>query len=251
MSGNIINYYIITMLITWTEYKPEKTVVPVPKINVLQWHWGFGADTIRLEATYNQADRWILDYEPEIYLYLKKTRDWGRNHIYETRATQRIAHTPLTDSSWVPISIKKPINPRLNAYTNRPNEMVTERQVDWTKPNMRTVFKLRPFQFIWSVSAWTNWVWAFPVPVSDWNKASWTERPSTLSSRTMWRQASWAWKQNKVLVAYFKTVIKNPNWWFPIESDITPAYIIYPDTSNVETSNEYHCWKMVIWKHTR
>lgn len=219
------------MLITWQEYQPQRVSLPVPKIEWLNGFQWFGSNSILFEAKFNQADRRILDYEPEIYLCFAKTKDWHRQHT--NRRAKRIAHTPQTNSSWTIISLKADVNPRLRATPSWRNfQMNTEWVIDPSEPSMRTQFLVSPFQFLWLPSQWSAWVWSFPISIKDWNRNwTWTEFPPTLQTESQYRADQWISRQKKTLVIYFQLVIRNPKWWYPIHSDYSQPIILTADNN--------------------
>jgi len=220
-------------------------VVPTPQISILAWHGSTWANTIQFIAKYNESDRWILDYEPEIYLYFKKKkRGTNSGWRHNIRYRHKLAHSP--QSLWWPsISLKADVNPRLNASTNS-RKVTTERLVDGTQTDMTTQFTVSPFQFLGSIAWWDAWVWVFPISKKDWNKMwTWTAFPATLSTKTRSSQDNAKWRPQTHLVAYFKTVIRNPKWGHPIESAESYPIIIYPDVHINQnwTSDQYaHRW---------
>lgn len=212
----------------------NSTYVPTPQIRYLKNDTS--VDWIRFEAYFNQADRWILDYEPEIYLYFLKWWGWYKNHT--NRSTRkRIAHMAQTDEFWIPSSLKLTINPRLRWLSWRNWTHNTEWLVDWSKPDMATKFVIQPFQFLWRINNASTWIWSFPINPAIWNTSgTWTEFPPTLSKRWMWDQDS-SPNEDITIACCFKLVIKNPTnpEWFPIESDISEIFKIRPNIKRNES----------------
>lgn len=227
--------------------------VPTPQISILSWFWSTWSNSISFVAKYNESDRWILDYEPEIYLYFKKKRrgtnsGWRHNIRYR----HKLAHSPQS-LWWSSTSLKKDVNPRLNASTNS-RVVTTEWLVDWTQTDMTTIFTLSPFQFLGSIAYGDAWTWTFPMLKSDWNK-NWngTLFPSTFTTKSISKQDSWQWRPVTHMTAYFKTVIRNPKWGHPIESAESYPIIIYPDVHINQTwsADQYAHWWVNINYNTR
>lgn len=222
------------------------TIVPTPKITYV---WGTPLQwTFDIEVSYNNADRWILNYEPEIYLYMSKTSGWRKNHSVRNKR-RRIAHMAKTDSLWQIISKKTIINPRLHASTSRVNQHDTEWDVV-NSSDMKTPITISPFQFLWRVGWGTNGIGSFPILESNWNVSwTWSEYPATLSRRSSWDQNDRP-NSDKIIVMYFKTVIRNPldPRWFPIESDLSEALVIKPVNADTTRPWEYHTWSVRINK---
>ncbi len=228
--------------------------VPTPQISILSGHGSFGQDRIWIVAKYNESDRWILDYEPEIYLYFKKKkRGSNTNGKHNIRYRHKLAHCPKSDGSFSTQSLKKDVNPRLNAIPD--NRVVdTEWLVDGTQTDMTTQFTIKPFQFLGSIPYGDAWTWTFPMAKSDWNKnGTWTCFPSTLTTKNLSSQDTWKWRPVTHMTAYFKTVIRNPNWGHPIESEESYPIIIYPDVHVNLTwdPNQYAHWGVNINYNTR
>ena len=145
------------------------------------------------------------------------------------------------------------MNPRLNAIPD--NRVVdTEWLVDGTQTEMTTIFTLRPFQFLWSIPWWDAWTGTFPMSKSDWNKIwTGTSFPATFTTKNRSSQDNARWRPLTHMTAYFKTVIRNPNWWHPIESAESYPIIIYPDVHVNQTGkpDEYTHWWVNINYNTR
>jgi len=210
------------------------TYIPTPQIRYLKND--NNVNWISFEAYFNEADRWILDYEPEIYLYFLKWGGWYKNHT--NRSTRkRFAHMAQTDALWEPISLKSIINPRLRWASSRVWLHNTEWTVDSIKPDMATTIVVQPFQFLWRINNGSVWIWTFPINPAIWN-TSWTgsEYPPTLARRCSWDQDT-SPNEEKTITFCFKLVIKNPTnpEWFPIESDISEIFKIRPNIKRNES----------------
>lgn len=229
-------------------------VVPTPQISILSWFGTNWANEIQLVAKYNESDRWILDYEPEIYLYFKKKRRWSNaGWKHNIRYRHKLCHMPQSDWSFSTQSLKKDVNPRLNAVPDN-RAVDTEWQVNPTQTEMTTIFTLKPFQFLWSIPYWDAWIGTFPIQKADWNKIwTWTTFPATFTTKKMTSQNDWLWRPITHMTAYFKTVIRNPKWGHPIESTESYPIIIYPDVHFNFTWDitEYAHWWVNINYNTR
>ena len=217
-----------------------KPTVPTPMIRYLKnWYRNSKPPTadgsILFQAYFTEADRWVLDYEPEIYLYFVKVWGWYKNHANK-RIRKRIAHMAKTDINGLPISAKLSINPRLKGKSDRSNIHETERWLNWWPKDMKTTFRVKPFQFLWRIYAAinSNGTWSFPIAKLNWNK-SWTgtEFPPTFAKTSIWDQNNAPNKERK-MIACFKLVIRNPldPLGYPIESDISNFFIIEPRGDN-------------------
>lgn len=245
---------------TWISVvsKNNGTHVPVPQVNIERFSTN---PFINFNVTYNEADRWILGYEPEIYLYIKKKRSGGRNHgqvnPWTKHQLNRFAHTPNWDGSSI-TSLKKDVNKRLNAKPLGRPKATTEWQVVGTTPDMFTQIQWTPWELLGSVA--TNWngswlnsagtfTW-FPIGIDRWNSTgSWTEYPATFTSMPLSKQHRWLYRQVQSIVFWFKTVIRNPNWGHPIESDISEIMVLHPSSNN--SSWQFDRWQVSYNYSTR
>ncbi len=230
----------------------SSVVVPTPQISIagsigIRWN-----NVISFVAKYNESDRWILDYEPEIYVYVKKKRRGsnasGKHNI---RYKHKLCHSPQRDTNVWSLSLKKDVNPRLNANPDR--NLTTEWLIDWTQTEMTTQFTVSPFQFLGSVPYGDTWTGSFPMMKADWNSLwSGTVFPATMATKSLYKQNDWQWRPLTHMTLYFKTVIRNPNWWHPIESTESYPIVIYPDVNiNTWDLSEYTHWWVNINYSTR
>lgn len=220
-----------TGMITTEQYSvlKHKTIhIPVPTVKML---WVVN-DSIRFLVTYNPNDYWMSDYEPEVYLYMKKKKTGSHANIWE-RTRKRYAHNPKTDNSTNrPISLKQDVNPKL--YVKQP--FIVQKDTEWLidngTPTMTTIIEFNMFQFLWS-DAWSSFgTGSFPINRADWwLTGTGTEAPSTLrwskrSSVDIWESIA---VQNFVI--WFTTVIRNPDWPTtlpPLESAMSETFVVYP-----------------------